>query len=330
MRIAVLYNTDYDEELKDASGADVSAVEASAHAVSSGIKDAGHDVSLVGVHGDDYAEVLEKLKTFDAVFNVCESLRGDARNEIVFPALMDLFGIPYTGASSFALDLCLHKDRCKAFLRGQGLNVPDGFTFDGEAPAGGVELPAFLKLAHEDASVGIDERNVVNTWEELETRATQLHQKYKQAVIVESFIQGREINATLLQVNGRWQVLPLHEIDFADMTEGRPHIVSYLAKWDEAHEDYIGTKPVPVKALDQEIEERLMKSAIAAAELCGLRDYCRVDFRIDQEGVPWIIDVNPNCDISPDAGFVRSAKVGGYSYSSLMDCIANSAKGRSR
>src|SRR5262249_42120384 len=124
--------------------------------------------------------------------------------------------------------------------------------------------------------------------------------------------------------------LPLHEIDFGAMPGDRPNIVSYAAKWDEAHVDYAGTKPVPLRAASAALVGAAEATARAAWTALGLRDYGRVDLRIDAAGAPWVIDVNPNCDLSPDAGVTRAAAAAGMSHVELIDQIARLAWRRIR
>src|SRR6185436_5255826 len=119
--------------------------------------------------------------------------------------------------------------------------------------------------------------------------------------------------------------LPLHEIDFAAMPAGRPHIITYAGKWDEKHVDYAGTKPVPLRDQDPGLRAAIESAARGAWGATGLRDYGRVDLRVDADGTPYVIDVNPNPDISPDAGVARSARVAGLDYPALIEKVALSA-----
>jgi D-alanine-D-alanine ligase len=144
-------------------------------------------------------------------------------------------------------------------------------------------------------------------------------------VLAERYVEGREINVTVIGNGADLRILPLHEIDFSAMPKDRPRIVSYAAKWDESHVDYVGTKPVPLRDASRELVARVENIARAAYVALGLRDYGRVDLRIDAQGMPWVIDVNPNCDISPDAGVARAATVAGLSYPQLIDLIAMAA-----
>ena len=332
-RVVVLYNTDYDQEL--IAAVDVSAVRESAQAIEQALRDYGFDSTLIGVHGLDLGQVMDTLRELmpDLVFNLCESLNGDARNEIVVPSVLEMLDLPYTGTGSLSLGLCLHKDRCKEILRARGIATPDYRVLRTEQELedpglAGLDYPYFLKLAHEDASVGIDERNRVLDWQELGVRARELMDGYRQPVIAERYIEGREVNVTVMGNDDDLTVLPLHEIDFAAMPAGRPHIVSYAAKWDEDHVDYEGTRPVPMRELTDALERAITDVAQAAYRALGLRDFGRVDLRIDPDGQPWVIDVNPNCDLSPDAGVARAAACADIAYPALIGRVCELAWSR--
>jgi D-alanine-D-alanine ligase len=335
-RVLLIYNTDYDEELVASSGVDVSAVEESARAVCKGIGDFGLDTEIRGVHGRDITELIEHIRSsdYDMVFNIVESLCGDTRNELVIPALLDLMGQPYTGPDALAIGLCLHKVECKHVLSGQGIATPDYVLLSSleelQSPAmtetlATLKYPYFLKLAREDASIGIEASNRVVDASSLRARAEALLTQYQQPVLGERYIEGREVNVTVIGNGTELGILPLHEIDFGKMPEGRPRIVSYAAKWDEDHVDYEGTKPVPMKNLSAALEARIAETAKGAFRALGLRDFGRIDLRIDEEGKPWVIDVNPNCDLSPDAGVARAAEHGGMPYPQLVGKICELA-----
>jgi D-alanine-D-alanine ligase len=330
-RVLVLYNTDYDAEL--IAAVDVSAVRVSAEAVAGAVATAGYDCELMGLHGADLGMLLARLASDppDLVFNLCESLNGDARNELVVPAVLDMLGVRYTGTGALGIGLCLHKDRAGAILRAQGVPTPASrlvrHASDLEAPLDVLGYPCFLKLVHEDASVGIDARNHVADARALALRAGELLAQYRQPVLVERFIDGREVNVTLLGNPPALEVLPLHEIDFGAMPPERPRIVSYAAKWDERHEEYAGTRPVPMPA-DPALEARVEDAARRAFAALGVRDFGRVDMRVDASGQPWVIDVNPNCDLSPDAGVARAAAQAGLAYPALIGRICEIAWSR--
>ena len=323
MKIVVLYNFDGD-------AVDSAAVIDCAKAIQSALIESGHTAELRALRGTEVFEVLPQLRAADLVFNLCESMEGDARNEPTFAGLLDLFGIAYTGADLLALASCLHKHRTKEILIAHGIPTPPFRYFEGEVTAEELDYPWFLKLGREDASIGITEANVVHSAAELRKRAGELMTQYKQGVIAERYIEGREINVTMIGNGADLRVLPLHEIDFSAMPADRPNIVSYAAKWDEAHVDYEGTKPVPLRDASPALVAAVERTARAAWHAVVLRDYGRVDLRVDAKGTPWVIDVNPNCDISPDAGCARAAKVAGMSYAQMIETIAQSARARSR
>src|SRR5688572_10343032 len=161
-KIAVLYNTDYDAELKQ-TGVDVSSVEESARSIKAALVDNGYQAELRGMHGTDVFETLPKLRAADLVFNLCESMEGDARNEPTLAGLLDLFGIAYTGADLLGLASCLHKQRTKDILIARAISTPPYryyTTVESLDSVQAIEAPYFLKLAHEDASVGITEANL--------------------------------------------------------------------------------------------------------------------------------------------------------------------------
>lgn len=335
-RVVVIYNTDFDAELM-AAGAELSSVKTAAISVCEGLNAAGIEAELLGIQGPDLFEKVQTLaaRKPDVVFNLCESLSGDARNEVAVPAVLDLFGLTYTGTDSLGLGLALHKHRTKDVLRGRGVATPPHRLLARPADLEAADLrdldyPWFLKLANEDASVGITADNVLRDHAGLVRRSRALFEEFKSPLLAERFVDGREVNVTILGSGADTELLPLHEIDFAAMPADRPNIVSYAAKWDEKHVDYVGTKPVPMQGVSEALAAAIRTTARAAWEAVGLRDYGRVDLRIDRAGTPWVIDVNPNCDTSPDAGAARAAKAAGLDYPAFVAKIATLAWRRTR
>jgi D-alanine-D-alanine ligase len=271
------------------------------------------------------------IRRSDLVFNLTESLNQDSRNEIVFPAILEMLGLPFTGSGALGLGLCLHKPKAKDILRARGVPTPASFLIERAKDAAGVDLPypLFVKLAREDASVGIRHDNVVHTKRALVRRIKDLLEEFHQPVLIERYIEGREVNVTLLG-NARVAALPFHEIDFSKLPADRPRIVSYAAKWDETSPEYQGTTPVPVRDISPHTRAAIERAAIGAFRALELRDYARVDFRVSEDGTPYVIDVNPNCDISPDAGVARAARAAGMKFHQLIGRICDIALERYR
>jgi D-alanine-D-alanine ligase len=334
-RIVVLYNTDYDAEQATLTGPDVTSVRDSAKAITRALAESGHTVELSGVHGVEVYSVLAGIRAqkYDLLFNLCESMDNNSLNEPTFAGLLDLFGIRYTGADLLALASCLHKQRTKDILLAHRVPTPPyryllDETVLADPTLDALDFPWFVKLAHEDASLGITEANLVRDAAALRARSRELMREYKQAVIAERYVEGREINVTVMGNGAEARTLPLHEIDFAAMPSDRPHIVSYAAKWEESHVDYAGTKPVPLRDATPALIAAVEQVALAAYRAVELRDYGRVDLRVDANGQPWVIDVNPNPDISPDAGVTRAAAAAGMTYPQMVAEIARIALAR--
>ena len=333
-RIAVLVNSDYDAELTAGTGADVSSVRLSAMAVATALEAKGYRVDVVPIEGPDLFEVFGRLRADrpDVIFNLCESLSGDPRNEPTIPALLDTFGIPYTGADTLALGLCLHKRRTKDLLIGaacrprrSGSCAPRRIS---RRRGPGLDYPWFLKLAHEDASIGVEETNVVHDEAQFLARCRRMWSEFGQAVLAEKFVAGREVNVTFLG-EGAGARDPAAPRDRLREDAGGPAAHHHVRRQVGREPRRLrGTKPVPLRDGDPALRARIAAAAKGAWDATGLRDYGRVDLRIDDAGMPWVIDVNPNPDISPDAGVARAAAVAGFDYPSLIEKVALSAWAR--
>ncbi len=169
---------------------------------------------------------------------------------------------------------------------------------------------------------------MVGSVSELEARVRAMIKQYHQPIVCERYIEGREFNVTVIGNGAEADILPLHEIDFGKMPCGSPHIVSYAAKWDEDHPDYAGTLPIPARAASPQLRKDLRDTALAAFAALDLRDFGRVDMRVDSEGMVYVIDVNPNCDLSPDAGVARAAASMGLDFPQLIGKICELAWSR--
>ncbi len=327
-RVAVLFNRDFEGAEADPENRAREDIQNVAVEVAQAIGDAGYDVLSIGVR-EDIGALIKTLRDPApvVVFNLCESLRGDNRFEALVPMVLEFEGLVYTGSPPTTLLSALHKDRAKQLLLGAGVPTPRAVTLDAATPeaASHLRYPLIVKPTREDASVGISRTSVVTNPAELEAQLRHVLVHYNQPAIVEEYIVGREINAAVLErvspggdAAVTAEVLPLHEIDFSDMPADRPKIVSFEAKWVEDSPDYHGTRPVPC-ALDEQTRARVAATALAAWKALGLRDYGRVDLRLHEDGTPYVIDINPNCDLSSEGGgFARAARAAGLGYSDLV------------
>ncbi len=318
----MVFNRDFEDAGADPENRAREDIQEVALDVTRVLQAAGLDVMSVGLREDLYGSVRALSQAAPAVvFNLCESLRSDNRFEALLPMLLEYEGLVYTGSPPPSLLAALHKDRAKKLLVACGVPTPGSAVLD-RPDTSQVDLPfpLIVKPTREDASVGIATSSVVRSREELDDRVRFILAHYRQPALVEGYVEGREINVSVLESvdGGPPSVLPLHEIDFSEMPADRPRIVSFEAKWVEGSVDYRGTKPVPCQ-LPEAIAERVRQVALAAFTALELRDYGRVDVRLAADGTPWVIDVNPNCDLSRQgAGFARAAQAMGMSYEDLI------------
>jgi len=270
---------------------------------------------------------INKLASYspDIIFNFVESIDGIASYEYCIAALFELLNFQYTGNGPTCLGNCLNKFRTKNILRSFGITTPAAITVKPSDKISEenfrLNFPVILKLLNEDASIGISEHSVVNDLSKLKKQLRFLHKTYKQDVIIEEFIDGRELNVAVL--GGR--VLPISEIRFNGLPEGLPKIVTYDGKWIEESIYYEFTIPKCPAVLDARVKRKVEEIALLAYEAMNCRDYARVDVRLDKNNVPYVIEVNPNPDISTDSGFARAAAASGMTYTDLLSAIANFA-----
>jgi D-alanine-D-alanine ligase len=292
----------------------------------------GHEVIKFPFTGDVIflMEEVQKVKP-DAVFNLFEGAYGMAKTEVFVPIAMELLGISYTGSQPKTLETCVQKAKTKKILKEHNVSTPAFQKFDiGDRLETTLRFPVIVKPEQEDASIGISNRSVVRDEAMFAAQVQFIWQTHKQPALVEEFVDGREFNVALLG-DETPVVLPVSEISFATMPEGYERIVSYNAKWEETSVEYHETKPVCPANLDAEMETKLKNLACQAWNAMGCRDYARVDMRLSAaDGTPYVIDVNPNPDISPEAGFARSAKAYGLDYASAIDAIAMFAVHRAK
>lgn len=286
----------------------------------------GYDVTKLWV-GDDIEDFIFRIKKASpkCIFNLCEEVWGNSWGEVYIAGLLELLGLPYTGSGPFALGLSLDKAKTKDVLKANNIKVPLYKVFkEGEAiPSVGLEFPLIVKPLHEDGSFGIDCGSVVYDEEDLSCRINAMHKRFKEPVIVEEYIDGREINVSILGNNKNLQVLPISEIDYSNMPPNYPRICSYKAKWEVSSIEYKNTVPVCPADLPPKLCEEIEDIAIRVYDIIGCRDYARIDIRLDKLLEPYIIDVNPNPCLNPDSGFVRSAKKAGFSYVELVGKIVD-------
>lgn len=329
-RIIVVYNRDFEGAEADPENKAREDVQNVAQHLVGVLESRESAVTTLGVH-DDVAATLAEIRKRqpDVVFNLCESICGDSRFEPLLPLLMEKEGIAFTGSGSFALSLALHKHKAKEILRAREVPTPRAVLLSRPDEPPNLPFPLIVKPSREDASVGIYSESVVHSDAALAVRVAHVITQYHQPALVEQYIEGREIYVSLLgRAGAPPDVLPFYEIDFSGLPADRPRIVSFEGKWVESSVEYEGTKPVLCQLTD-DLRARVGAAARGAFEALELRDYGRVDIRLDAAGTPYVIDVNPNCDLSHQAGgFSRAARAAGLTYDDVAFRILDLALSR--
>ncbi len=243
------------------------------------------------------------------VFNLVESVEGLGRLIHLAPALYESLGLPYTGAGSEAMYQTSNKPLAKRLLAAAGIATPDWI----EAAPGGPPMPAFagpyiVKSVWEHASIGIDESSVVDDGRKLAAVVRKRQRRFGGEWFAERFIDGREFNLSLLGGPDGVELLRSAEMLFVDYPAGKRRIVDYAAKWHAGSFEFCNTvRRFEFDEADRSLLARLEEMAKTCWRLFGLSGYARVDCRVDADGRPWVLEINVNPGLSPDAGFAAAA-----------------------
>ena len=291
------------------------------HAVQDALQRRGYVVRAVAVDlnlaaaAQQFAELQSEI-----VFNLVESVAGRGVLTTLGPLLFDHIGLPYTGVPLTALFVTSNKMLAKQCMAAAG--IPTALWTSATPQEVG---PWIVKSVWEHASIGLDDHAVLYGARAVEQRLIACRASGGEW-FAEQFIEGREFNVSLLELADGVRVLPLAEIVFDAFPEGKPRIVNYAAKWDASSFEYHNT---PRRFIDEQAEPKLASRLREIASQCwkafNLRGYARVDFRVDASGTPWVLEINGNPCVSPDAGFAAAAAQAGLEYDELIERIVRAA-----
>lgn len=289
-------------------------VEQTAREVLAAVTELGYQAFIIPLQRS-FMSFLHRLKELnaDVLINLCEGFLGHPQLEANVAAAFELIGIPFTGNDSRTLALCLNKFKTKAVLNSCGLPTASSQLISSPDQKVDIPFPLIIKPNSEDASLGIHSDSVVYDAENLEKQVRKIIELYEQPVLVEEYIDGREFNVSVVD-NHNPQALPVSEIDYAQMPEGLPRICSYEAKWFKDHILYNSTPPICPAHIDDSLQAQLQETSLAAFQAVECRDYARVDFRMSRDGQLSVLEVNPNPDISLNAGYARALAASGTEY----------------
>lgn len=285
----------------------------------------GHEVLLLPFEANYEAfERILKNSRADIVFNMVEHALGQDQLSAVAPAYLEQMGLPYTGGGAAAIVATCDKPFAKEIMRAAKLPTPDwsvGPHWRGLNTA----QRYIVKSSTEDASLGLDDTSVV-TGDAVPARAEKYFEEFGGRWFAESYVEGREFNISIMEDAGELCVLPLAEIRFVDWKPGKARIVGYNCKWDDSSEESTHTERwFGIEAEEPKLAAELSRLTREAFTLFGNRGFARIDFRVDEEGQPLILEVNPNPSLDVDAGFAAACAKAGYDYGSALEKIIASA-----
>ena len=333
MKVVILYNTFAGQEDYPGENAEAASKrkpkkkkKTDIEAISDALRQLGHEPSKLAIDGRPQTLTRVARTQADLFFNLVESYAGNDTMEMHFAAFLDLVGKKYTGAGPQGSFLAMDKSVAKKIIRYHDLYTPySAVIYKGIVEhAQDIQFPVIVKPASEDASKGIDAASVVSSVKELLERIDYVAHEFDSPALLEEYIEGREIYAAVLG-NERPEALPLVELDLSKLPEGMPRIAGYEVKFDVNTEAYRRTKSAPARDLDDETVERIQQTAVTAFRALKLRDYGRIDVRLDDKGRVFVLEANPNPWLDPAAEFAMAAKESGRSYTEVVGEIVESA-----
>lgn len=274
---------------------------------------------------DSPEQLIETIRSTqpDIVFNLFEGFGNNPASEYHVAGLLDWLHLPYTGCPVEAMVLGRDKVRTKQLLRGAGLPTADFMVIHNLSQL--VEpqsWPLIVKPSGTDASIGIEQSSVVRTMDRLREQVSSVMQRYGCPVLVESYLPGPEFNVGVIEAP-ELQTLPIAEMVYTPQPGVSWPIVSYASKWEPGSAEDLAMQPRCPALIDEELQRELQNLATAAFRLLGCRDVARIDLRLDFQGRPNILEVNPNPDLGTSAGLARMLRAAGIPYATYMQQMVN-------
>jgi D-alanine-D-alanine ligase len=292
-----------------------------AQAIAAALARLGYETATLPV-GLDLGAMTRALRELapHAVFNLVESLEGRGQLLHLVPALLESLRLPFTGCSAHAAATTTHKLAAKRLLRQADIATPAVLGHSAE------DGPWIVKSVFEHASLGLDDSSVVQG----ATAAARIREARRAEFggdwFAERFVAGRELNVAMIAAPSGPRLLPVAELKFEGYPSGKPAIVGYAAKWDVDSFEYRHT----VRSFDVEpaLAARANQLALACWELFALDGYARVDFRVDSAGMLYVLEINANPCLSPDAGFAAALEQAGIGYDDAIGWLVADARRR--
>jgi len=289
----------------------------------------GHQATLHVLDGS--IKSLHALSRIDSdlVFNLAESFAGNDTADYCIAAYLELIEKRFTGSGSHGLLYAQDKGVAKKILEFHGIHTPVfARSYRGRLDfSHDLEFPVIVKPAREDGSIGIEFNAVVSSIRELMERIDWLHANFDSPVLIEEYVEGREMYVGILG-NDNPQALPVVELDLSKLPEGRPRIAGAEVKWAKGTGAYRDTKSVIPDDLSEDTVSQLQTTALATYQALELRDYARIDMRLRPDGRVAVIEANPNPWLASKAEFAMAARKAGRTYTQLIEEIVDIALAR--
>jgi len=296
------------------------------------LESAGHETVFLDVNEKTFEEL--RRMDIDFAFNVCERFNGSSLFEPHIASMLELLNIPYTGSGPLTLATCINKVRVKEILMHHGILTPNYQVFYSRNKKLDPELkfPLIVKPVCMDNSIGITKDAVVHNEEELRSRVSYILRTYDQPALVEEFIDGKEITVGIIGNGRNTAILPTSEVLFNNWPDNESRVYSYEAKWAVDSTQWRGISIDIPANLPKYQEYRIKRIALQVYNILGCRDYGRIDLRLSADGVPYVLEMNPNPGISPilsaeeQPDFIPfAAEKAGMNYEQLILKIFNEA-----
>ncbi|MDI6892847.1 MAG: methyltransferase domain-containing protein [Actinomycetota bacterium] len=292
----------------------------------------GYRVTYLNDHDTLFHDLVRLRAKIDLVFNLCdEGYDNDAKKELHVPSLLEMVGIPYTGSGPQCLAYCYDKSLVRGIAKEMEIPVPEAFfikpedtTF--ELPFG---FPVIVKPNFGDSSFGITQSSVASSIEELVNAISEIREKfgYEKPLLIEEFLTGKDLSVGIIgNPPESYTVLPIIKEDYSTLPPQLPRICGYEAKW-LSESPYWKIQSIPAQ-LPEETEKFIVECCLKLFERLECRDYCRFDWRLDSEGSPKLLEVNPNPGWCWDGHLAKMAKIAGMSYAEMLEAILRAAEQR--
>ena len=336
LKVVVIYDRVLVDEDEEAAGNDKAPVVRTLdkkeveEEVAEALTKLGHEPVLYEVDGTLKSLLGLSRVDCDVVFNLCESFNGDDTADFKIAAYLELIGKKYTGSGTHGLMLAQDKAIAKKIFAFHGIHTPTfAKSFRGRLDfSHDLQFPVIVKPAREDGSIGIEFSAVVNSIRELMERMDWLHANFDSPVLIEEYIEGREMYVGIIG-NDKPEALPVVELDLSKLPDGTPRIAAAEVKWGKGTKAYRDTKSAVATDLSEETVAALQQTAVAAYQALELRDYGRIDMRLQPDGCVQVIEANPNPWLSSRAEFAMAARKSGRTYPQLIEEILELTVSRS-